>query len=997
MIETRYRLAPFWFWNHQLEPAELEYQLHEMKEKGMGGLYIHARHGLQVPYMDSQWMECIKHCLDTARKLGLEVWLYDDCNWPSGTCDGRVIEENPDHRMSFLHLTTSFDLMGPITISQEIDTSDGLLWVLAVPLDPILESITCEGILDITTSVMDNRLCWQAPAGRWRVMVFARTFYRGYFGGGYVDTLNKAAIHRFIELTHKTYIEAFRPYVGDVIKGFFTDEPACNYSLDSFSLADSGLLRALPWTPTLPKEFKYQHHYPLKPYLPALFYNVGPQTAKIRCDFYSTVLSLYREAFFQQIRDVCKRHNLLSVGHVNAEGELFYQIFQQMDFFSITEEMDYAGYDHLFNQTWSENTRLDNLVGLKFASSAGHLLGKDRVLSEAFGVADGWKLNLATLKRLFDWQIALGANYFVPHAYYYSIEGFRKWEATPSHSHHSTFWSNYQTFADYAARMCQRFSGGRHVADVAVLYPVRSMWAAIDPNQTETARRIEADFDAISRCLLRVHRDFDYISEEIFQEAEVTHGQLVVGKPGQTPYEKFKALVLPRCSVLDKKTVEKIREFVDTGGTLIITGTLPHILREVGETSRVTREFESFLEKRARLIDLGTPENAGACQIMEEALSGIQRDLSVHDVHGREVAEIVGYHYVKGDEDIYLLVNTSLETAYDVTLRFGSTGEVYSWDGETDEYSLLEGVRDKCMTTLTGHFAPGQSRVFVIVPERRYGSRASSKKPACPKKVIKLSGPFSFVPERANVLPLTRWTFHWEVEGDSDGFRTQMGIFEHEFAVKGTIANMGLILDGIDPILLQGEGRQKAHIFVNEHLLTSFEKDNYLDQEALFVSLGGLIQEGSNSIKIVFSGFLAELPSLHQPVFLIGDFIITEHHELLAYEHSLTLPDGVWTKHGFPYYSGTALLEVMWELPEDVLAFEEALLRFETVGDMVEVSVNGNYVGALLWEPFEIDITDYIEPGENLLQLKVTNSLCNMLEAKNIDSGLTGDVLLVLR
>ena len=998
MIASRDRLAPFWFWNHKLEPAELEFQLREMQEQGMGGVYIHARHGLLVPYLGPEWMGCVRHALDTAKALGLEVWLYDDCNWPSGTCNNRVIEENPDHRMSFLHLATSFDVKGPMRISQDVELSDGLIWALAVPLNRERRSVNCKKMVDITSSVREGRLCWQAPAGHWRVLVLARTFYRGYFGGGYVDTLNKAAIQRFIELTHVTYSEMFAPYIGSVIKGFFTDEPACNYSLDSFSLADSGLLGALPWTPTLPQEFESEHHYPLKDCLPALFYDAGPRTAKIRCDFYSTILRLYKNAFFRQIRDFCRQHDLLSVGHVNAEGELFYQVFQQMDFFAVTDEMDYAGYDHLFNQTWSEDTRLDNLVGLKFASSAGHLLGKDRVLSEAFGVADGWRLNFKTLKRLFDWQIALGANYFVPHAYYYSIEGFRKWEATPSQSHHSPLWNHYRVFADYAARMCQRFSGGRHAADVAVLYPVKSMWAAINPNQTETALQIEADFDTLSRCLLRLHRDFDYISEEILQAAQVADGQLVVGEPGQRPFEKFKALILPRCIVLERKTVDQIKAFVESGGRLVMTGALPQVLREKGQAPKLSAEFESLLEAGARFIDLTeAASNSHACQLVDQALSGIERDLSIQDADGVEIDEIVGYHYVKGDEDIYLLVNTSLDTVYDALVRLSASGVIYTWDAETDTYSLVEALGEGRTTVIREQLHPGESRVYLVVPETRYGAMPLSRKAFHgQERVIQLDGPFHFIPAEPNVLPLTRWTFDWKVESDADGFRTQVGTYEHEFIVKGPIENMGMIVDGLDPAWLRGDGRQQAYILVNDHRVADFQRGKYLDQEALFASLQAFVQEGANRIQIIFSGFLAELQSLRQPVYLIGDFIVKEDR-LEPYNREMTLPDGVWTRHGYPYYSGPGLLQMICEIPDDLPVFQEALLKFTGVGDMVEVSVNNQYVGALLWEPFTIDVTSHLRLGQNTLQFVVTNSLYNMLEVKAMDAGLTGDVLLVLR
>jgi hypothetical protein len=58
--------------------------------------------------------------------------------------------------------------------------------------------------------------------------------------------------------------------------------------------------------------------------------------------------------------------------------------------------------------------------------------------------------------------------------------------------------------------------------------------------------------------------------------------------------------------------------------------------------------------------------------------------------------------------------------------------------------------------------------------------------------------------------------------------------------------------------------------------------------------------------------------------------------------------------------------------------------------DAVEVVVNGQTAGVRLWEPYEIDITDVVQPGENTLELRVTNTLINLLEAVQRPSGLAG-------
>lgn len=52
-----YRPAPFYFLNHKLERDEVLRQILEMDAKGVGGVVLHARHGLLTPYMSEEWFD----------------------------------------------------------------------------------------------------------------------------------------------------------------------------------------------------------------------------------------------------------------------------------------------------------------------------------------------------------------------------------------------------------------------------------------------------------------------------------------------------------------------------------------------------------------------------------------------------------------------------------------------------------------------------------------------------------------------------------------------------------------------------------------------------------------------------------------------------------------------------------------------------------------------------------------------------------------------------
>ena len=50
-VEAKYHCLPFWSWNDDLEPEELERQIEWMHKNGVGGFFMHARGGLTTPYL----------------------------------------------------------------------------------------------------------------------------------------------------------------------------------------------------------------------------------------------------------------------------------------------------------------------------------------------------------------------------------------------------------------------------------------------------------------------------------------------------------------------------------------------------------------------------------------------------------------------------------------------------------------------------------------------------------------------------------------------------------------------------------------------------------------------------------------------------------------------------------------------------------------------------------------------------------------------------------
>ncbi|NQT91763.1 MAG: hypothetical protein HQ559_03305, partial [Lentisphaerae bacterium] len=91
---AEFRGKPFWAWNGKMDPSELRRQVRVMQRMGLGGFFMHSRVGLATPYLSDEWFECVRACVDEAKGLGMEAWLYDEDRWPSGAAGG-LVTQNP--------------------------------------------------------------------------------------------------------------------------------------------------------------------------------------------------------------------------------------------------------------------------------------------------------------------------------------------------------------------------------------------------------------------------------------------------------------------------------------------------------------------------------------------------------------------------------------------------------------------------------------------------------------------------------------------------------------------------------------------------------------------------------------------------------------------------------------------------------------------------------------------------------------------------------------
>lgn len=536
-------IMPFWFWNDDLDEAELVRQLRAFHAKGFGGFVPHARIGLsrRVGYLTDEFFRLVRVAVDEAARLGMQVVLYDEGSYPSGSAQGRVVAENPDYAsrcLIALHHTVHGPARGYWHPNPGRGLGDRLVGVgLGREVAPGALDPQSLAWLDVQPPELVR---YDVPDGSWRLValwdVASGGAIRGVFedeDDGHAtapaagDLLNPEAVACFLRHTHDQYYAHLKEHFGQTVVAMFTDEPM---------LLGRGARRGPdPWPFTRGFLDDLQAHWDddVRRWLPALWLDLGPRTAAFREAYTRALHERLERVFYGAQSAWCRAHGIALTGHPAESNDL-----------RSLRQFQWPGQDMVWR--WVVPGAEAALAGPhscapKVASSAAALRGSRRNASEALG-AYGWQLTLDEAKWLLDWHLVRGTNLFFLHACFYSIRGRRAFESEPDIGIHNTWWPSFQILGDYLRRLCWLLSDGREVCEIAILTdPDGAAWTA-------------------ARELYRNQIDFIYIGAEDLDQATIADGRLGIGS-----YE-FRAVV---CDPPSPAAHPALGAFAAAGGLVV--------------------------------------------------------------------------------------------------------------------------------------------------------------------------------------------------------------------------------------------------------------------------------------------------------------------------------------------------------------------------------------------------------------------------------------------
>lgn len=679
-----YKPRPLWFWNAPLEKTQIDTVMERSKEIGYAGFGILPSPGMKPAYLSDEYFARYGDALKKAAELGQKLTLYDEFWFPSGYVGGQLAKKYPDALCKRLDMAAD-DVEGPKAFEKRLPAGR-LMGIVAMQ----------EGTQqrkDLTDAVRDGVIRWQVPEGKWKIMIFTCVTDGAR---GLVDYLDPDAVRRFVELTHEEYFKRFPEHFSTTIDGAFYDEP-------TFHWVQGG--RA--WTGEFNRKFREKNGFSPVPWYPALWLDIGPDTAAARNALFGFRAELYATGFPKVLQDWCAAHHIRSTGHVDQE-EVVNPVGLCGDLMKAFQHQEMPGLDSIFQ--YGRGSRMYKIV-----SSAACNYDRPLVMTEVYG-AMGEGVGVKTLYKEAMDELAKGVNVFVPHAIWLD-NGKGKVAAPPELSHRSTLYGPaLPALNEYLGRAMRMLQHGRHVADVGVLYPIATLQAGyrFDVGKPYEGGVVpaEADYMQVGEWLsLAVRRDYTFIHPEILDGRCAVAGRTIELRNKNNP-EQYRVFVMPGSTAIHWSNLRKLREFYDTGGRIVATTRLPERSAEFGKDAEVRQAVEHIFGSAANGAAGSLPAAAtgvgytvhvnargGRAYFLAKpsakAMKAAFDDaLDVYDVQWETDPQVAGgnlsyIHKVADGSDVFFFANSS-ETAVDTHVRLRGKHALELWDPHTGEIRRAE-------------------------------------------------------------------------------------------------------------------------------------------------------------------------------------------------------------------------------------------------------------------------------------------------------------------
>ena len=557
--------------SHEEKLSHIKNRVDSLCEKGYGGIVMNVDHINYLSSPDS--FERVREIALYAKEKGMKVWLYDEQYYPSGAAGGHVLKGHPEFEAAALSCVTKEITIGENEGAIRVPSPLGHSPLKFATAVPIIEGVEA---FDKRIDVSDCRdiaggLCFDAPVGTWKVYCFfARVLFEATklcqgtrASRRYINIRDKKAVERFYDVTFTQGYEKLFSKLGDVVDAVFTDEPNTplyiswknpdkrtafeSFSMYDFSNNDIPVYPFVPWQEDVPRLFEERYGYSLSSALVDIFFETDG-TKKARCDFYTLLSDMSLEAFPKLMQDRLSSVGVNLSGHYYGEEAFDVQAFYYGDILEHLSVMGIPGCDNLK----SEADALRFCNACKLASSAAHIVGKDRVMIEASNMTDkDQNITPKIAKAAIDMMFIHGINLITS---YYGENIFDK--------------DGMCDFTKHISNMTSLFDGGRYEIDTLLYYPYEELCATMIPEGiVEIGDGFHDRFGVseTSKKLMQTRVTFDYINSRKLLSCEICDG-FIISPNGNRVYN----IVIPNTGFIQNDVLKEYLKRAKSVGVNVI-------------------------------------------------------------------------------------------------------------------------------------------------------------------------------------------------------------------------------------------------------------------------------------------------------------------------------------------------------------------------------------------------------------------------------------------
>ncbi len=411
-------------------------------------------------------------------------------------------------------------------------------------------------ILDLRPFCDGEKLCWQVPKGNYVVHDYLLLPEKTR------DAANRLSYDTslaFVKAVLALFDDIFAPYWGSTLT-------ALSYSEISFDAPNRR-----NWDPSFNAVFEARFGFDPSLYYPALFGYVGAKTEHMKALFMSVRASLLQNGILRALSDVAEKRGLLLFGTL-SEPKLSACSLPLGDAMLGNAFSPCA----LFDKAYMYGTN-----SIKIAAGAAYNFDVEQVGAELF-------LNYTRHDSDLLYKDAMNA--FA-----------RGVNSTALHLTGDV--TENSDFCDFAARAQSLLRGGRHVADIAMLYPIYHLHANANlyfspvEGYEYPATPPDADYmTLINSISIYSGHDLTLLHPETLSGKCHTEGG-VLYLNNERNKEAFRIVVLPSTHMISLDNLRLLKRFYDEGGKILSIGVLPTVAFEYDERGENDREVCRLTEE----------------------------------------------------------------------------------------------------------------------------------------------------------------------------------------------------------------------------------------------------------------------------------------------------------------------------------------------------------------------------------------------------------------